>query len=302
MSGVDLLDLEILVQMKKTGSLSRSAEKVGLSQPSVSVRLRRLREHFRDPLFARTSHGMQPTPRGDGLITAAREALRLFEQAVSPDDAFDPATSNRTFRICMTDVAQVSTLPKLLTHLSTVAPNVSIEVLTPTGEIGRMLETREADTAIGVMLDQQSGMVRQSLFEEGFTCLVSAAHRRIGKSLTKEQFLTEAHVATNIESASAGLQLMNQAFSRQRIARRIALKVPSLLGLLQIVANTELLAVVPRHLGMALAEEGHVRALQVPFSMPVYRVMQYWHRRYHEDSGHRWLRGTVLKVLRTPKG
>jgi len=297
MPGIDLIDLRILDQLQRTSNISRVAEKVGLSQPSVSVRLSRLRQHFKDPLFVRTSHGMRPTPRADAVITAARQALGLFERAVAPEGAFESATSQRTFRICMTDVGQIAILPKLLTRLNTVSPGVCIDVLNPTDEIERMLEIGEVDIAIGVTLDKQKGLSTQALFRERFACLVGKNHRRVGKSITVQQFLKEAHVATNIRSASTGLWVLDQALNNHKISRRIALKVPSLLGLSQIVANTDLLAIVPLHLGLAFAEEGHVKVLELPINLPSYRVMQYWHQRYHLDPGHRWLRGILFELF-----
>jgi DNA-binding transcriptional LysR family regulator len=270
---VDLVDFQILDQLQKTRNISRAAEKVSLSQPSVSVRLSRLRRHFGDPLFARTADGMQPTPRGDGVVAAARQALLLIEGAVGPQETFDPQSSHRTFRICLTDIGQIAILPKLLVHLQTVAPNVCIEVLDP-------------------------GLVSQALFQERFACLASKMHPRIGKSLTKQQFFREGLVLSNLRSPSTGLRIMNRTFDSFKSTTRVRLRVPSLLGLAQVVANTELLAIVPWHLGTAFAQDGHIKVLEVPIHMPSFKVMQYWHRRYHLDPGHRWLRTTMFELLR----
>jgi DNA-binding transcriptional LysR family regulator len=295
---VDLVDFQILDQLQKTRNISRAAEKVSLSQPSVSVRLSRLRRHFGDPLFARTADGMQPTPRGDGVVAAARQALLLIEGAVGPQETFDPQSSHRTFRICLTDIGQIAILPKLLVHLQTVAPNVCIEVLDPDDDLERMLGTGGVDYAVGVTLDRTKGLVSQALFQERFACLASKMHPRIGKSLTKQQFFREGLVLSNLRSPSTGLRIMNRTFDSFKSTTRVRLRVPSLLGLAQVVANTELLAIVPWHLGTAFAQDGHIKVLEVPIHMPSFKVMQYWHRRYHLDPGHRWLRTTMFELLR----
>jgi DNA-binding transcriptional LysR family regulator len=297
MSKIDLTDLRILDELQKTGSISRTAEEIRLSQPSVSVRLSNLRRHFKDPLFVRTSHGMRPTPKASHAVTAARQALKTLEQAVMPEDEFDAKTSQRTFRLCMTDVGQIAILPELLAWLKSNAPALSINVISPRGEVERMLELGDADVAIGVRLKRQKGIVGQTIFQERFVCLVSKNHPRIQSSMGKREFLREAHVVPQILSSSMGSWVMDQTLSLQKVPRRIAVRVPSLLGLSQIVANTDLLAVVPSHIARTFAKDGHLRMLKLPLNLPSYEVAQYWHRRYQTDSGHRWLRSTIMELF-----
>jgi DNA-binding transcriptional LysR family regulator len=300
MSGLDLTDLRILDELQRTGSISRTAEKIGLSQPSVSVRLSRLRRHFKDLLFVRAAHLMVPTHRGDRAIVAARQALELLERAVSPEDKFDSTTSQRTFRICMTGLGQLAILPKLLIRIKAKAPGICIDVLNSAGEIERMLESGEADIATGVRLERQKGLVTQTLFQERFVCLARKNHRNIGQTLTLQQLLNESHVTTNIRSASMALWIMDQALSLQKLPRHIALRVPSLLGLAQIVANTDLLAIVPLHTALAFAEEGQVKVLELPVEAPSFPVVQYWHQRYDSDPGNRWLRTAIHQLFSEP--
>jgi DNA-binding transcriptional LysR family regulator len=291
MSGLDLTDLRMLDELQKTGSISRTAEHVQLSQPSVSIRLKKLRQHFKDPLFVQTSEGMCATSKGDDAIAAARHALRAFGEVVTLENNFDPKTSHRTFRLCMTDVSQIVILPRLLTALISTAPTLSVDVINPQGEIDRMLEAGNADLAIGVRVGHRKRIIGQVLFNEHFACLASSNHPRVRSSISRQQFLRESHVAPQLVSASMG------SWSLRKIPRHIPLRMPSLFGLAQIVANTELLAVVPLHLGQALAEEGRVRALPVPMGLPSYRVFQYWHQRYHTDAGHRWMRSTIKRLF-----
>ena len=129
MADIDLKDLQILDTVYQTRNVSLAAQKVGLSQPSLSIRLGRLRSHFRDSLFVRTSQGMQPTPRVDALIPSIHQALALFDDSVRRLAVFEPRASERRFRICMTDVGQVVALPRLLKRIKSLAPGMRIEVL-----------------------------------------------------------------------------------------------------------------------------------------------------------------------------
>ena len=295
MAGLDTVDLQILDQLAKTGNLSRTGERVGLSQPSVSLRLGRLRKHFKDPLFVRTTDGMQPTPRADVLIAASRHALELFDGTFAPPEIFDPTTSERVFRICMTDIGQIVILPKLLNRLSTVACGIRLEVSNLSEDMSRMLESGEADIAMGLTLPMQNGLYQQALFEEQFVCMASKDHPRIGKRLTRRQFLDEAYVA--VDTPVSGHWVLDAALADQNIVRRIALRVPAFLGLSRIVASTELLAIVPRHLGKAFAQLDQVRLLSAPVALPSYWVKQYWHQRYHADPGHKWMRGLISNLF-----
>jgi DNA-binding transcriptional LysR family regulator len=294
---LDLTDLRILDELEKTGSISRAAEQIRLSQPSVSVRLANLRRHFNDQLFVRTSYGMRPTPRAESAVAAARQALRTLEEAVAPEPDFNPRTSDRTFRLCLTDVGQIAILPELLTWLQTNGPRLFVDVVSPQGDVEGMLERGDADIAIGVRLKRQKGVVGQTVFQERFACLVSKTHPRIQSSITKREFLREAHVVPKILSSSMGSWLMDQTLSLQKVPRRIAVRVPSLLGLSQIVASTDLLAVVPSRIAHAFAKDGHVRVVKLPINLPPYDVSQYWHRRYQTDGGHQWLRASIIDLF-----
>src|SRR4030095_6520571 len=114
--------LVLFDEIYRTQSMTRAAERLALSQPTARIWLSKLRREWRDPLFVRTSTGMQPTPRADTLIGPAREALALLRRLSASLPGFDPAATHRTFRICMTDASHITLLPRLLAHLPMIAP------------------------------------------------------------------------------------------------------------------------------------------------------------------------------------
>ena len=128
-SPLALLDLKLLQLfdvLYQTRSVTRAAERLGLSQPTVSIWLARLRTMLHDPLFVRTPAGMQPTPRADALIGIAREALEALRRISEWQPEFVPGTARRRFRVCMTDASHVTLLPPLLAHVRAVAPGVAL--------------------------------------------------------------------------------------------------------------------------------------------------------------------------------
>jgi DNA-binding transcriptional LysR family regulator len=295
MAGIDLKDLRIFDEVYRSRNVSQAAARVGLSQPSISIRLGRLRRYFNDPLFVRTSGGMQPTPHADTLLESVRRALDLFDGSLGQPASFDPASSERTFRVCMTDVGQIVILPRLLNHIKAVAPAIRIEVSHLNADTPGLLESGDADLAMGFTLEMRAGYFRQKLFEEKFVCMVNSNHPRIGARLSRRQFLAESHVAA--ATPGTGHWILDKSLEDQGIRRRTTVRVPSFLGLAQIVADTELLVLVPIHLGRILAREGNVKILPAPVKLPAYPVRQFWHQRYHRDAGNKWLRGVVAGLF-----
>ena len=108
---VDLKLMILFEEVFKTGSVSRAAENIGANQPSVSIGLAKLRRYFNDPLFVRTSRGMEPTPHAEEIIKPIREAIALLRSTLGHQIVFEPLTSNRKFRIAMTDISQIVMLP-----------------------------------------------------------------------------------------------------------------------------------------------------------------------------------------------
>lgn len=302
MRSLDVRDLSLLEALARTGSVSLTAEALGLSQPSVSLRLGKLRTHFGDPLFVRTPNGMKPTSRAVALAPAVRSALALFEGVEGAERPFDPETSNRLFRICMTNTGQMVVLARLLNRIGSLAPNVRVEVVDLDATTPSRLESGAADLAMGFTMELQAGFFQQNLFTEHYVCLLRRDHPRIAATLTKREFLHESHVA--VKTVGTGHWVMEKSMADKGISRKIALWVPSFLGLGEIVAQTDLLAMAPVHLARTMCRDKAVRYVEVPFPMASYVVRQFWHERFHRDPSIRWLREMCVDVLgdQTPRG
>lgn len=298
---LDRRELQLFDLLYSTHSVTRTAELLEQSQPTVSIWLGKLRRQLRDPLFVRTPTGMQPTPRADALIGHAREILESLRRLSQWEPDFVPATAQRRFRICMTDASHITLLPQLLAHVRAVAPQVRFEALRIDGNTALALETGEADLAVGFVPWLESGIYQQTLFPQDWICLANQRHPRVGTSLSLKVYQDEEHV--NIAGGTGG-RVLESALDVARVRRKVALELPGFLGLNAIVSTTDLIATLPRHIGETLAERGGVRVHACPVAIPAFTVKQHWHARYHNDSGNRWLRGTLaaLFLQHTPKG
>lgn len=295
MAKLDLEWLHVFVEVYRTGSVSRAAERLGLAQANASVALAKLRRHFGDPLFARTSRGMEPTPYGQQIHPDVLATVERLARLTGPRARFDPATAERSFRIAMTDISEVVVLPTLLNHLRQCAPGVLIEAERVSSDSARGLEAGELDLAVGFMPQLEAGFYQQVLFQQNFVCLAAANHPRVRERPDKRAFLAEGHIV--VTTSGTGHAIVDKLMAQKGYQRRIVLKVPSFLGVARLVASTELLVIVPRRLGEAIAQHEKVRAFEPPLKLPDFAVKQHWHQRFHADAGNAWLRQSLASVL-----
>jgi DNA-binding transcriptional LysR family regulator len=295
MAKLNLEWLAVFDEIYKTGSVSRAAERLDIAQATASVALNKLRTHFGDKLFSRTSKGMEPTPFAQQIHAELREAMSLLEKASAPRRPFDPVTEERTFRIAMTDISEVVLLPTLVNHLHKIAPRVHIEAEMISTDSPRQLETGEVDLAVGFMPNLESGFYQQTLFTQNFVCMVARNHPRVKKTLTRTAFLDEGHVV--VATSGTGHRIVDKVMEQLHIERNVVLRVPTFLGVARIVAQTELLVIVPHRLGQAFSLQEQVKLLEPPIPLPSFEVKQHWHDRYHANPGNAWLRQTIADLF-----
>ncbi|WP_186145136.1 LysR family transcriptional regulator [Burkholderia gladioli] len=298
MSELDLNLIPYLVALDETRNVSRAGDLLGVSQPRVSAALGRLREHFGDPLFVRTSRGMEPTPRAMALVPAARDALAQIRRGLVAPHDFDPATDTSTFSIALSDVGEIVFLPRLLQELARRAPGANLRsVSLPHAEIERGLEAGSVDLAVGYFPDLGgSNFFQQRLFTHRFICLMRRGHPLAGKPLTLEQFLACGHAVVRAEGRSQ--EILEQHLAKARLQRRAVLETPHFMSLPFILGRTDLIATVPHAIGYAYAaEHASITLVEPPLPLPRFDLRQHWHRKYHNDPRTAWLRGMVADLF-----
>lgn len=299
---LDIRHLRLLDQLYATQSVSRTAEALGQGQPAISIGLGKLRTLLNDPLFVRTAQGMLPTPRVEALMPTVREILEGLERLAQLDQAFDAATAQRRFAICMTDDSHVTLLPRLLAHVRALAPGVTLAATRIDGDLANKLQSGVADLALGYLPWLDTGFYQHALYTQDWICLVNRQHPRI-RCMAKESvpenwnvsaYQREEHVSI---SAGTGVGLMEEAFQNQHITRRIGLELPGFLGLSAILSTSDLVATLPRQIGETLARSANLRALPCPVTIAPFTVKQYWHARFGRDTANRWLRGVCAGLF-----
>lgn len=293
------LDLNLLVAFDsvfRLRSMTAAADEVGITQPALSNAINRLRKRFRDPLFVRTSKGMAPTPAAMRMARALQEALALIRAVTAEVDAFDPATSTRTFSFAMSDIGERVLVPALLARCAALAPHVSLRVRQlPLEATREALESGAADLAVGYLPGLRGGLYQQRLFRERYVTIARGDHPRIGKELSLRQFAAERHAL--VVSPGTGHEAMQRRFAQGGLAERIALYVENFGAIPTVVASTDLLVTVPSRLARSYQQFVSLKVLQPPIRLPDFDVKQYWHERFNRDPANRWLRTQMAALF-----
>ena len=286
--------LVLFDEIYRAQSMTRAADRLGVSQPTASIWLAKLRRQWHDPLFVRTSAGMQPTPRADALIGPAREALALLRGLSGGAQSFDPGSAQRKFRICMTDASHITLLPGILAHVRGVGPNVGLDVANISSGTAHMLETGEADLALGYIPGLEAGFHEQPLYTQDFICLVNAGHPRVGAVFTARAFKEEGHI---------GILVVDQLPDAARRAQEAGHRTPRATRIARIPGTGRHRFVHgsgrdrSAHHRRGARADGADPDISRPVKIPTFTVNQYWHARYHHDPGVRWLRSVCAQLL-----
>ena len=293
-------------------SLTKAAKNLSLTQPAVSNAMRRLRETLGDDLVRRSGQGLEPTPRANALWPAVREALRQLQETLVPSP-FDPATSTATFILAMADATASELIPGLLNVVERDAPGVSIRVVPlSTRDPRRLLDAETADLAIGhfpgalaaLTASAQSGgavsFARQRLYDGEYVCVMRTGNPLAQGPLTLNRFCAARHMLVSFSGRPFGF--VDEALTALQRQRRIVLTVNQFFTAGRVVANSDLLTVLPRHF-VRVANGGDELVLrELPFAMPLVHVDALWHHRKTANAAHQWLRGAVLRSAQAAFG
>lgn len=300
-SELNLKELRILSALLHERSITRTAELLATTQPAISKVLRHLRAQFADPLFVRNGHAMQPTAKALEISDRLRLLLGAADSLRASAAAFDPAQSDRTFSLLLTDVGMIHFLPPLIAHVAEIAPRINIRAMPlDSRQFELKLEAGEADLALGAFAKAPRHLRRQRLYYDGFVTVVRKGHPRIAAARTRAGFLTQRHIlVTASETGHAAHGTAQRVLTAQISPANIMLRVPSFIAGAIVAAETDGLATLPANLAKRLAAPLGLVAFETPITLPRIEITQYWHERYHRDAAHRWFRSVTTELFGT---
>lgn len=297
MNNLRRLDLNLLVTLDvllSEHNVTRAAERLNFSQPSVSVHLAKLRDVLGDPLLLPGPRGMRPTARAEALREPLRQALDALEHAVTPPSPFDPAEANHTWRVAAADYAESTIVLPALAGLRSAAPGTRLAVLEMVpSRIARQAERAEIDLAFHTSEGAPEALHRRVLFKERYVLVGRAGHPRLKRRPTLAQFCALEHVIVSTDGG--GFRgITDDVLAEAGLSRRVVLSVPHFLFLMSVLANTDLVAMLPARL---VRDTGALRVVEPPVEVPGYEMAMLWHERSHRDPAHQWLREYIAHSL-----
>jgi DNA-binding transcriptional LysR family regulator len=284
-------DLNLLVYlfvlMEEQG-ISRAAKRMGLTQPSISRALKRLRILFHDELLTRTPMGYEPTQRGQELLDELAVLLPQIERFLS-GRTFNPTQDRVSFRICATDNATQLYAPVLCEDILDFKLSLTFQ---PWSD-NRFVELER--NVLDLVLDAKIGEVpehlhREILFEDEFVCL-AASTSTLSDRLSMKQYLAQPHIGVNVLQGRQTVPELALAAVGKR--RKCPISVPYFTVAMKLAQSGPFLATVPRRLALAYADPHKTRVLLPPPEIVGYSYMMYWHPRREHDPQHRWLRQSM---------
>ncbi|WP_459909684.1 LysR family transcriptional regulator [Caballeronia sp. HLA56] len=296
MNTPDLNFLYVLQALAEERSVSRAAERLGLTQPAVSHALGKLRTLFQDDLFVRAGSVMAPTPVGERLLEGVAHALAVVQEEIWSAKSFDAATTTRTFSVCLSDMGVIVLLPRLLAALRKRAPHAMLKpIQLPSLELASALQDGALELAIGYLGKMGENLHQQPLFRRSLVGIVKGSGTRTKRHMKLEEFVNRKHVvATTLALTN---QLLEKELRRHGARLKVGIDVPYLLAVPSLVATSDFIAAVPDELAALFAQLAQVDVFQLPITLPDLTVQQFWHARHHNDAGHRWFRALVVQTL-----
>jgi len=292
----DLNLLPIFVALTEERSVTRAAQRLGMTQPALSNALARLRTTLKDPLFIRERYGIQPTPIALELAPQIAQALAQIDDAVLGQQDFDPASAQRLFTIAPNGYVEFSLVPAIVARLQVEAPGIRL-MLTPFGNDLAETGVVSGTTAmvLGRIVDPPDNLVVQHLMDEGLACVVRADHPMVGDTISRAQFEALKHV--NVIPPGRLRAGLFQPLAQQNVKRDVALSVTNFFSVAEMIAVTDHVATLPQLICRRLAHDPRVKILPAPIDLGTFPVEMAWHVRYRNDPAHRWLRTLVADVV-----
>ncbi|WP_306251737.1 LysR family transcriptional regulator [Parvularcula sp. IMCC14364] len=296
------MDLNLLLvfdAVMRERNVTRAADTIGLSQPAVSNALSRLRHHLKDELFLRSPEGMKATPRALELAEPVRTALHNLEEVLDPPQ-FDPATSDRSFKLAAVDYATSVILPRIVDQLTERAPGINLRMLPP-DEALEALDSHNADFALIPMPNPPERFEFETLGGETFVLLMRAGHPLASGKLTLERFVSYPHLLVSVRGEATGF--VDDALKEHGLTRRVAMTVPQFSMTPQILAATDMVLTVPKGLADTYGPAYNLvqRPALVTGPAQFGTLQLIWHRRLASHPAYHWFRQTFLELVRTTR-
>lgn len=295
----DLNLLKVFEALMTEGNVTRAAQKLSLTQPTVSNALRRLRDTYDDRLFVRSGAGIKPTRRAIDLWEPLAQSLQTIRGTLEVG-SFDALRSSASLSIAMSDYVASIVVPRLTSRLSEAAPSMQIHTIPNTlVDLGPVLANNHADFAISVYADEvqrPAFLKSRALWSPGFVCVMRTGHP-LGRAdkIPLKKFLAARHIDVSLIGKT---QPTYDVFLRSRgLERNLVATVNHYATAFDVVRRSDLIAVLPHSKGLDPPRMAGLRQVPVPLEAPARIVELFWHQRHETSALHQWVKGVLLGLF-----
>lgn len=296
-SRLDLNLLRLFDAVMQTGSVSRAAQHLGLTQSAASNGLARLRDVLGDPLFIRRPGGVEPTARARDLAEPVADALSALRAAIDGQSRFDPAAVDAEVVIGTSDHAELVLAPLLVARLETAAPHLAVTFRhCDRSDALALVDDGGVQLALGVLPEPPARMTRQFLRREGFAVLMRPGHPAAATDFTLDAYLAGRHMLVSAVASRMGA--VDRLLTERGLQRRLGPVVSHHLAAGAMLLCSDLLLTLPQSVAHVLMRAFGLVERPVPLEMRAVRLAMIWHRRNDEAPLHRWLRREVAQLAK----
>ncbi|MCQ9617913.1 LysR family transcriptional regulator [Paenalcaligenes niemegkensis] len=297
---VDLNLLILFDALIKECHVTRAAQRMDISQSSMSGALAKLRTIFDDPLLVRSQKGLVATPRAKELALRVEQLLGEIDSLINEHRTFEPLGINDTISMIVIDYIDFVVIPNLIQVIEERAPGLSLRVLNPNPRrLSEIMSTGEADMALTYFPAPPENVRTRRLFNDRLVGMARADHPIFDQPLDLDRFCQFDHVALEPgEGATMYNEIIDGAIERQGHQRRVALSKPTFMGVPFLVSQTNLIATLPERIAERFTDFAPIRLFEIPLELEPINVVLMWHDRTHTNPVHRWLREQIIEVTK----
>jgi DNA-binding transcriptional LysR family regulator len=293
---VDLNLLTVFDAVMTEGNLTRAAEKIGMSQPAMSIAISRFRHIAKDELFERTGRGMRPTPRALALAGPVRRALDLVVDALQQGTEFDISRSERAFNVVLWDFGELSLLPALMQLLEAQNSDIRINTLSALAKDPKKeMHYGNVDLFLWLTPVETSDITCQQIGTTREVCLLRKDHPTVKNKLTLKQYAALKHVVFRMPG-EYGASVIDRELWKHGLKRDHSITVHTYFDVPRVIAYSDMVCSIPQVMGRHFARVHDLKTVPAPIET-VYPVFLMWPRGMENDQGHKWLRQTVMDIF-----
>lgn len=301
MSRLSQMDANLLVALDvllEERHVTRTAQRLGVTQSAMSQTLQRLRDALDGPVLVRSGGRMVPTPRAESMAGPLRTALRGIERLLTGEERFEPAEAERTLRMASLDTYAISVIPAILRRLAEAGPGLELDVAPlDRDRVWDQLRAGAFDLAIVGPWERPADMSAAPLLEERMVGMVRAGHPMLDGPIDAAAYVRWPHVVTRI--TGRGDYPIDRRLAALGFERRVVGCTPYFLAAPAVVCGGDLIVTLPRSAALEFAGQWPVELFEPPLGTPMtYTVELVWPDFLETDAAHRWFRGELLAVGR----